>query len=243
MNPTLLAIICARGGSKGIPRKNIRNFCGKPLIAWTIESAKQSKFVTRCILSSEDSEIIEVSKGFGCEAPFVRPKELALDDTPGIEPVLHAIENLPRYEYVMLLQPTSPLRTSDDIDNLFSQCLSSSSPCCVSVSEAENHPFLTYELRSERRSLIPFCGSFQDAISRQNLPKAYALNGAIYVAKTQWLLENKSFLTAETSAYIMPKSRSFDVDDFDDFTAAEKQKMAQLQSDQNECDKSNSEKE
>nr|HPK54819.1 acylneuraminate cytidylyltransferase family protein [Smithellaceae bacterium] len=112
---TVLAIIPARGGSKGIPRKNITNLAGKPLIAWTIEEAKKSKYIDRLILSSEDNEIIQVAKEWGCEVPFIRPRELAEDDTLGIEPVLHALNTIKKkYDYVVLLQPTSPLRSVDD---------------------------------------------------------------------------------------------------------------------------------
>lgn len=116
MTPTFLAIIPARGGSKGVPRKNIRNLAGKPLIAWTIEEAKKSKYINRVILSSDDNEIIEIAKNYNCEVPFVRPKNIAEDNTPGIDPVLHAIKQCPGYDYVVLLQPTSPLRTVEDID-------------------------------------------------------------------------------------------------------------------------------
>lgn len=220
-SPSLLAIICARGGSKGIPQKNVMNLYGKPLIAWTIESAKQSKFITRCVLSSDDPEIMEVAKCFGCEVPFVRPKELALDDTPGIAPVLHAIDKLPFHDYVMLLQPTSPLRVSEDIDNSFKQCVTMDAPACVSVTQASAHPFLTFELRGINNELKPFSNSFEVAVARQKLPKAYILNGAIYLAKTEWLLETKSFLTDETVGYIMPEDRSIDVDKLEDLILAE----------------------
>ncbi len=109
---TVLAIIPARGGSKGVPRKNIRLLAGKPLIVWTIDEAKKSKYIDRFILSSEDDEIIKIAREYGCEVPFKRPIELAQDDTPGIEPVIHAINTLEdKYDYVVLLQPTSPLRT------------------------------------------------------------------------------------------------------------------------------------
>lgn len=227
MDPTLLAVICARGGSKGIPHKNIINFCEKPLIAWTIQAALSSKAITRCVLSSDDAEIIEAAKSFGCEVPFIRPKELARDDTPGIAPVIHALEALPSYDYVILLQPTSPLRTAEDIDNAFQHCILSSSPCCVSVTEADNHPYLTYQLGSEEKFLKPFCGSFENALPRQKLPKAYALNGAIYIAQTEWLLKNRSFLSSETSAFIMPKCRSIDIDTPEDLIIA-KQMMERL---------------
>jgi CMP-N,N'-diacetyllegionaminic acid synthase len=118
---TILAIVPARGGSKGVPRKNIRLLAGKPLIAWTIDEAKKSRYIDRLILSSEDDEIIEVAREFGCEIPFKRPDELAQDDTPGIESVIHAINTLEeKYDFVVLLQPTSPLRTVEDIDGLYS---------------------------------------------------------------------------------------------------------------------------
>ena len=121
---TILAIIPARGGSKGIPRKNIKPLAGKPLIAWTIEEAKKSKYIDRLILSSEDEEIIRIAKKWGCEVPFVRPKEFAEDETSGIEPILHAIETLSeKYDYVCLLQPTSPLRTVNDIDGCIKKCI------------------------------------------------------------------------------------------------------------------------
>ncbi|MEH2097772.1 acylneuraminate cytidylyltransferase family protein, partial [Nostoc sp.] len=112
----VLAIIPARGGSKAVPRKNIREIGGKPLIAWTIEEAKKSQYIDRLILSSEDDEIISIAQKWGCEIAFKRPVELAQDDTPGIAPVLHALNQLPIYDYVVLLQPTSPLRQVIDID-------------------------------------------------------------------------------------------------------------------------------
>lgn len=148
MNSKILAIIPARGGSKGVPRKNIRELAGKPLIAWTIEEAKKSKYIDRLILSTEDDEIIEVAKQYGCEVPFKRPIELAQDDTPGIDPVLHAIEQCPGYDYVVLLQPTSPLRTVDDIDGCIEQLLSSDGTnFCVSVTEPEKSPYWMYTRR------------------------------------------------------------------------------------------------
>src|SRR5690606_37646573 len=115
MISNVLAVITARGGSKGVPRKNVRNLGGKPLIAWTIEEAQKSKYITKLILSSEDKDIIDVAKQYGCEVPFIRPLELAQDDTLGIDVVIHAMIQCPGYDYVILLQPTSPLRTVKDI--------------------------------------------------------------------------------------------------------------------------------
>ncbi|HHY22121.1 MAG TPA: acylneuraminate cytidylyltransferase family protein [Bacilli bacterium] len=213
---TVLAIIPARGGSKGVPRKNIRDLAGKPLIAWTIDEAKKSKFIDRLILSSEDEEIIEVAKSYGCEVPFVRPRHLAEDTTPGIEPVLHAIKEVEGYDYVMLLQPTSPLRTVEDIDRCIEKIIKFNDPACVSVAEPDTSPYWMYTLNcnDQIKPLIP-----QDtvAVRRQELPTVYSLNGAVYIAKTDWLRHTKSFLTEETIAYIMPRERSYDIDTEEDF--------------------------
>lgn len=214
---TVLAIIPARGGSKGVPRKNIRDIAGKPLLAWTIEEAKKSKYIDRLILSSDDAEIIEVAKAWGCEAPFVRPAELARDDTPGIDPVLHALREMPGYDYVALLQPTSPLRTAADIDGCLALCESHSAPACVTVTEPAHHPYWMYTL-NDAAALHPL--SEQQATRRQDLPPVYALNGAVYAARSAWLRASRSFLTADTLGYVMPASRSVDIDNEQDFAFA-----------------------
>ncbi len=216
---TVLAIIPARGGSKGILGKNIKMLAGKPLIAWTIEEAKKSKYIDRLILSSEDKEIISVAKEWGCEAPFVRPKELAKDDTPGIEPVIHAINILPeKYEYVCLLQPTSPLRKVEDIDGCIEKCISMNAPSCVSVTEVDKHPYWMYEIDKNER-LKPL---FQNNIDRrQNLPKIYVLNGAVYFNEAMEILKSREFIRGNTIAYKMNKINSIDIDDMYDFLYAE----------------------
>src|SRR4051794_29098155 len=109
----VLGLITARGGSKGLPRKNILLLAGKPLIAWSIAAGKASRFIDRVVLSSEDAEIIEVAKAHGCDVPFVRPSELSRDETPSLDPVLHALDQLPDFDWLVLLQPTSPLRTAE----------------------------------------------------------------------------------------------------------------------------------
>ena len=217
---SVLAIIPARGGSKGIPRKNIIMVAGKPLIAWTIEEAKKSKYIDRLILSSEDEEIIKVAKEWGCEVPFVRPVELAKDDTPGIEPVLHAISMLPGYDYIVLLQPTSPLRLADDIDGCIESCLSLHAPSCVSVTEVNQHPYLMYTI-DKAGSLVPFLDRKIEIYRRQDFPLAYVLNGAVYVAETVLFCKSRSFMTPFTKAFVMPKARSLDIDDNIDLTICE----------------------
>lgn len=218
---TVLAIIPARGGSKGIPRKNIRLLAGKPLIAWTIEEAKKSKYIDRLILSSEDEEIIKVAEDWGCEVPFIRPAELAKDDTPGIEPVLHALNTLKEnYDYVALLQPTSPMRLVDDIDGCIETCASSNAPSCVSVTEVSEHPYWMYRI-NKADCLVPFIQQEEEIGCRQDLPVVYILNGAVYVSKTNRIKKTRAFVTRETIAYLMPKVRSYDIDTELDFNICE----------------------
>lgn len=209
---TVLAIIPARGGSKGVLRKNIRLVAGKPLIAWTIDEAKKSKYIDRLILTSEDNEIIRIAEEYGCEAPFIRPIELAQDDTPGIEPVIHAIKLMPSYDYVVLLQPTSPLRTQVDIDKCLELCLSKHANACVSVTVPDKSPYWMFTVNTDGM-MKPFQGETKCLISRrQELPVVYALNGAIYVSEMATLLRNKTFITKETLAYEMSKYSSVDID-------------------------------
>lgn len=216
----VLAIIPARGGSKGVPRKNIRYLAGKPLIAWTIEAAKKSKYIDRLILTSEDQEIIDMARKYECEAPFIRPQELALDETPGIEPILHALDNILEFDYVVLLQPTSPLRIAEDIDTCIDMLIETKSPACVSVTEVDASPYWMYSI-DENRLMHQLIKQEQCSVRRQDLPKAFSLNGAVYVADVKWLLKSKTFLTEETSAYIMPKNRSHDIDTEEDFVWCE----------------------
>jgi N-acylneuraminate cytidylyltransferase len=212
----VLGIIPARGGSKGIPRKNIIEVCGKPLIAYTIIEAKKSKYISRLILSSDDQEIISVASSWGCESPFIRPKELARDDTLGIDPVIHAINSLEeKFEYVVLLQPTSPLRVAEDIDRCIDVCIQQNVCSCVSVSLVNKSPYWMFELDNgcHMKPVIP---ADKSPSTRQSLPPVYVLNGAVYVARCDWLLKQQSFVGKETCAYVMPKQRSLDIDTEDD---------------------------
>lgn len=214
---TVLAVIPARGGSKGVPRKNVRELRGKPLIAWTIEEAKKSKYIDRLILSSDDPEIISIAESFGCEVPFVRPAELAQDETPGIDPVLHAIDMLPGYDLVVLLQATSPLRIAEDIDGCIASCVENEAMATVSVVQAEQNPYWMYTV-GERGQMAPLIPSDKFIGRRQELPDVYILNGAVYVAYKEWLMTHKTFLTDRTTAFVMPKERSPDIDTESDLT-------------------------
>lgn len=219
---TVLAVVPARGGSKGIPHKNIHPVAGRPLLAWTLDAARAARYLDRIVVSSDSEQIIEVARGLGADVPFVRPAELARDDTPGIDPVLHALAELPPFDVVVLLQPTSPLRTGTDIDCAIEVLSRSGAMACVSVTEAANHPYWTYRM-SGANMLSPFIEVPPNAATRrQDLPRAFALNGAVYVARVQWLRESRTFLGPNTVGYEMPAARAIDVDSPDDMAAAER---------------------
>ena len=214
-----LALIPARGGSKGIPRKNIKPIAGKPLIAWAIEAAFRSQLLQAVVVSTEDERIAEVARQWGAQVPFLRPPDLAQDDTPGIDPVLHALEQLPEFDAVLLLQPTSPLRTTEDIDTCIRLAQHTQASSVVSVSEPETHPYWTYRLGTDQRlqTLI----DVPPISRRQELPPVYAMNGALYYARVDWLRRHRTFVTSETVAYVMPPERSVDVDTLLDWKLAE----------------------
>lgn len=219
----LLAIIPARGGSRGVPKKNIRLLKNKPLISWTIEAALSSKYISRTILSSDDAEIIDVAKDYGCEVPFVRDKNLALAETPSIAVVLDAINHCPGYDWVMLLQPTSPFRTNNDIDMAIEKLICSNSQSCVSVVKINQNPHWMYELRED--SSLKKIVHGPDYLRRQDVPNIYKLNGAIYLSETERLKQTKSFVDDQTLAYEMQTSSSFDIDTEDDFQKCEQTKF------------------
>lgn len=208
----VLALIPARGGSKGVPGKNIRDVGGKPLLAWTIEAARRSRYIDRLILSSDDREIIEVALAHGCEAPFVRPAELATDQADSMSVVRHAIASLPeRYDFLVLLQVTSPLRAAEDIDRAIELCQSSGAPACISICEPDKSPYWMVAMDGAQTitSLFP-----PDRIPdrRQDAPPVFAMNGAVYVGRTERLAAGEGFMTAGTVGYLMPKERSLDID-------------------------------
>jgi len=216
----ILGLIPARGGSKGLPGKNIKPLLAKPLIAWTIEQALASKYLDRVVVSTDDKEIAEISKKYGADVPYIRPKELAKDNAKGIDVVLHSIdwleENDKQYDLMMLLQPTSPLRRSEDIDKVIELLFLKEAKAIVSVCEVDHHPFWA--------NTLPEDGCMKDFIrqeimneNRQELPVFYRLNGAIYLAYCNYIKEQKGFFGEETFAYIMPQERSIDIDNNVDF--------------------------
>lgn len=220
----ILAIIPARGGSKGIPKKNIKELNGKPLIAYTIEETKKSKYVDRIIVSTDDKQIAKISRSYGADVPFIRPKELAQDDTPGIEPIIHCIESLKKNEnytteYVCLLQCTSPFRKAEQIDEALERIACKNSESLVSICESEVSPY--WMKKVENDAIEDFLDNEPFFSRRQDIPKVYRLNGALYIAKTVFLLDNKNWYTKNTLPYIMDRLTSVDIDDIVDFRFAE----------------------
>ncbi|RZI99505.1 MAG: acylneuraminate cytidylyltransferase family protein [Brevundimonas sp.] len=220
---SVLAVITARGGSKGLPRKNLAPFRGAPLIAWTIRAAQAARSIDRLILSSDDPEIIETARALGCEAPFRRAPELASDTAASIDVLLDAADRVPGYDIVVLLQPTSPLRTAEDIEETLAAMAEGGAPGAVSVSEAPCHPYLIFG-RDAAGRLSPFVEKPAElGWRRQDLPPAYRVNGAVYAADLTWLRACRSLCVAgETAAYEMPVDRSIDIDTLKDLQAAER---------------------
>jgi len=221
-NKKILAIIPARGGSKRLPHKNILKLKDKPLIAWSIESAKNSKYIDKLILSSDDKKIIDVAKKFGCEVPFVRPKELAQDETRSIDVVLHALKTLKEsYDYVILLQPTSPLRTTQDIDEAIELCFEKKATSIVGVCEMEHSPLWANTL-DETMSMENFLDEQYNNSRSQDLPTFYRINGAFYMSKVESVLKNETFFVKENIfAFLMSQEHSVDIDTKLDFVVAE----------------------
>lgn len=220
----LLAVIPARGGSKRLPRKNVLELAGKPLIAWTIEAALGSKYIDHVVVSTDDEEIKEVSIDFGADVPFIRPAEHATDEASSVGVVLQLLEQLElqdeRYEYVVLLQPTSPLRTTEDIDESIALLKKRRSDGVISVCEAEHSPLWTNTI-PDNDSLSDFLDESILNKRSQDLEKYYRLNGAIYLCNTKKLKEQKTFFLRDNCiAYKMTQVKSVDIDNQTDLDLA-----------------------
>ena len=214
----ILTVISARGGSKRIPNKNIKNFCGKPLIAWTIEAALKSKNLDRIIVTTDNKKIASISENYGAEVPFLRPPYLAQDGTPGIDPVLHVISKISGYDWVLLLQPTSPLRDHNDINEMIDLSNTKKSPSFVSISNKLIDPDNLFYL-NKGFLVSPFLQKDR-YVKLLNKSDFFTLNGAMYLSKINYLLKKKSFVTNETIGYVMPPNKSIDIDNEIDWKAA-----------------------
>lgn len=218
MKPNVLAVIPARGGSKGVPRKNIREVGGKPLIAYSIEAALAVKDIFhRIIVSTDDVEIAEIAKSYGADVPFMRPENLGSDKMPMVPVLQHAVQFVEKQDqvkidWVFLLQPTAPLRTGEDIRAAVDLAANGTADSVISVVQVfAVHPILMKRIDGNR--LLPFCIEEKEGTRRQDYqPAAYMRNGSIYLTKRDVLMESGSIWGHEICPYVMPEDRSLNID-------------------------------
>jgi len=223
----VLGIVTARGGSKGIPRKNICLLAGKPLLQYTAEAALAAKRLTRVVLSTDDPEIADVGRGCGLDVPFMRPPELARDDTPTL-PVLQDVVRRTeatgeRYDAVLALQPTNPLRRSADIDGAIELLERSGADSVISfVDTGEKHPARMKFIDAEGRVIDPPFAEQFEGQRRQDLPKLYLREGSIYLTRRDVLMNQNSMKGRDCRAWIMAEDRACNIDTpFDLFLAGQ----------------------
>lgn len=219
-----VVVIPARGGSKGIPHKNIVDLAGKPLIAYTIQAALKSKNSQRVIVSTDDVKIAEVAKSYGAEVPFLRPAELAKDDTPSLLVIQHAVKYVEENEghkvdVIVILQPTSPLRSEKYIDEAIEILLRTGADSVVTVCEVKHHPFWSFTAKGDR--LYPFSKKGITISKRQDLPEIYAVNGAVYAVRRNVLFEQNSLRGKDSRKVVMSYEESLDIDNYFDLFIAE----------------------
>ncbi|MDO6743443.1 acylneuraminate cytidylyltransferase family protein [Tenacibaculum soleae] len=217
----IIAIIPARGGSKGLPGKNIIDLAGKPLIAWTIEASLQSKYITKTIVSSEDDNILDIAKKNGSEI-LKRSQELALDTTPSepvIEHVLNSIEDINKYNYLLLLQPTSPLRDATDIDRAIEKLKEKNATALISTTAIDNKILKAFK-NNKKGYLKGISNNDYPFMRRQDLPMVYMPNGAIYIVKIDDFLKSKRLFTDKTISFVMSEEKGLDIDTVEDLNRA-----------------------
>ena len=216
-NLKVLALIPARGGSKGIKDKNIYDINGKPLIAYSIIAAQNSKYVDDIVITTDSEKIKEVAESFDANVPFLRPAELATDNSKTIDAVVHATNTLKElgrdYDILLLLQPTCPLRTTEDIDNSLELFVSKGCVALVSVNKVKEHPILMRKINED--GMMDNLLNLPSTIRRQDMPPIYKVNGSIYINLIKELSNNTS-LNDNPLAYITDDEHSVDIDDLDD---------------------------
>ena len=222
----ILAIIPARKGSKGLKGKNIKELCGKPLIAWSIEAALTSKYLDEVVVSTDDKTTIDIAKKYGASAPFLRPEYLSSDVATTFDVLKHTInfyksELNKEFYYIVLLEPTSPLRDFSDIDNAVEQLIYSDASSIVGISktEGQNPAFL---VNKDKDNFISYYASKDmSSLRRQDVKDIYFFDGSIYISELKSLLDRKTFYHDNTIGYEMPKCKSLEIDDIYDFIMVE----------------------
>lgn len=219
----ILAVIPARGGSKGVPKKNIINVGGYPLIKYTIDCGKYSKYLDRVIVSTEDLLIKKVTEENGGVVPFLRPQELAEDTSKTIDCIVHAVDTLKtmgeKYDYVVILQNTVPLRKSWHVDEAIEKIIDSNETSLVSISEVEEHPILMRTLNEDEtvKNLL----HMNSTMRRQDFPKFYKVDGAIYIQKIDENFNLETSLNDGKLGYVMEKKYTTDIDNYIDIKIVE----------------------
>jgi CMP-N,N'-diacetyllegionaminic acid synthase len=223
---SVIAIIPARAGSKGLPCKNVRLLCGKPLLAWSIQSARKSRYVDEVLVSTDGDDIARVAAEFGAPVPFRRPAELAGDTATTLSAVEHALEFYRdrlqrRFDVLVLLEPTSPLREDSDIDVMLEHLAANWErfDSIVSIGEVREHPSIMKRLRGEE--LEPYCAELAQTTRRQDNPPAYFPYGVAYVVKVPSLVEEKKFYTRRCGFHVLKRYQGYEIDDLHDFLCVE----------------------
>ncbi|HDK7167351.1 TPA: acylneuraminate cytidylyltransferase family protein [Clostridium botulinum] len=221
----ILGLIPARGGSKGLPGKNIRNLNGKPLIEYAINEAKKSKYMDRLIVSTNDYGIAKICEELGAEIPFMRPNKLAQDNSKVIDTYIYTLNKLKEeFNYIVdilvIIQPTSPLRTVHHIDSCIELFFNKNADSVVTVCEVEHSPYW-YKVLNKENKIESFIEYENSNDNRQQLPKVYRPNGAVYVFKKDLIINKKSYYTDKSYGYIMKNEDSIDIDSIIDFKFAE----------------------
>lgn len=222
----MIALIPARGGSKGLPGKNIKNLCGKPLIAHTIGAALNASEIDRVVVTTDSEEIAEIAKQYGAEVPFLRPEELAGDTSSAVDVYLHAVDFLQKesgqeIQKFMVLLPTAPLRGSENIEQALKEFYEKKAETLISMKEAETPISWYYGMNEEGRvKNLGFDG--QNAVKNRQVNNVYYIpNGAIYILDTRLLREKRTYYSDNTVAYLMSQEESVDIDCALDFKIAE----------------------
>lgn len=223
---SFLAIIPARGGSKGLPGKNIKGLCGKPLIAWSIEAGLGSQYIDDVMVTTDSEEIAKVAREFGASVPLLRPTELASDTATTFDAVKHVIDFYERqlhksFDYIVLLEPTSPLREKDDLDGMIEKISSMDGEfdAIVSLGEVHEHPSIMKKIVGNE--IEPYRKELEMATRRQDNEVAYFPYGVAYIVKTKTLLEEKTFYPQRTTHYLIKRYQCYEIDDIYDFLAIE----------------------
>jgi N,N'-diacetyl-8-epilegionaminate cytidylyltransferase len=227
MKSHVVAGIFARGGSKGVSRKNVRPICGKPLIAYSIEASQSSKLIDRVIVSTDDPEIAEIARKYGAEVPFQRPPELARDESPEWLAWQHAIRALdgqpgqPRWDAFVSVPTTSPLRKVEDIDACISKLLTGSADIVITVRAAERSPYfnmVTLDEHGVARLVIP---PHRETSRRQDAPEVFDITTVAYAARPSFVLSATGIFQGKVEAIVVPTERALDIDTEHDFRVAE----------------------